>query len=375
MRPARRALVMPSRDYFEGRGQAKLDGTNPVRIGYQQISQRGHILVSRSILLVALVGLSAALCESPAHAADGTERGTFSILFENDLFFDSDSDYTNGVELTYTTAPQDTPAWAVRAAHWLPFFTANTDVRTRYAIGQNIYTPNDLNVANPPLTARPYAGFLYGAFGLVGDTGTHLDQLQLTLGVVGPSSLAEESQKWIHGIIRDRKPLGWSTQLHDEPALLLQYQRSIKLIPPRSLLGLIFDAEPHYGIAVGNVYDYVNVGAMARLGFNLPADYGPMRIEPSLPGSNFFEPNGAFSAYIFAGVEGRAIARNLFLDGNTFQSSRSVDKENFVGDAILGAAITFDRMRIAFTHVIRSREYKTQSKEARFGAVDVSFRF
>jgi hypothetical protein len=74
-------------------------------------------------------------------------------------------------------------------------------------------------------------------------------------------------------------------------------------------------------------------------------------------------------------VEGRAIARNLFLDGNTFQSSRSVDKENFVGDAILGAAITFDRMRIAFTHVIRSREYKTQTKEARFGAVDVSFRF
>jgi lipid A 3-O-deacylase len=324
-----------------------------------------------------LIALAAALSfvAAPASAEDGTEKGTFSILFENDIFFNTDHDYTNGVELTYTTAPQDTPAWAVRVAHWLPFFTANTDVRTRYAIGQNIYTPNDLSLTNPPLTARPYAGFLYGAFGLVGDSGTHLDQLQVTLGVVGPDALAEQSQTWIHGIIRDQKPLGWDTQLHNEPAVIIQYERSVKLIPPQSLLGLIFDVEPHYGIAVGNVYDYVNTGAMARLGFNLPKDYGPMRIEPSLPGSNFFEPNGALSAYVFAGVDGRAIARNLFLDGNTFESSRSVQKMNLVGDFEFGAAITFDRMRIAFTHVIRSREYSTQTKADQFGAVDVSFRF
>ncbi|HEY4264951.1 MAG TPA: lipid A deacylase LpxR family protein [Micropepsaceae bacterium] len=315
-----------------------------------------------------------ALCAS-ARAAEGTEEGTFSVLFENDIFFNTDHDYTNGVELAYTTAPQDTPQWAVRAANWLPFFTAQTDVRTRYAIGQNIYTPSDLNTANPPPTARPYAGFLYGAFGLVGDSGTHLDQLQVMLGVVGPDSLAEESQRWIHGIIHDRKPLGWSTQLHNEPGLIVQYERSIKLIPPRSVLGLIFDAEPHYGLAVGNVYDYVNAGAMARFGFNLPADYGPMRIEPSLPGSNFFEPNGTLSAYVFAGVDGRAVARNLFLDGNTFESSRSVQKMNLVGDVVFGAAITFNKVRIAFTHVVRSREYKTQTQQDRFGAIDLSFRF
>jgi lipid A 3-O-deacylase len=317
------------------------------------------------------------LCASaaPARGEDRTERGTFSILFENDVFFNSDHDYTNGVELTYTTAPQDTPDWAVRVARWLPFFTANGDVRTRYAIGQSIFTPNDISTPNPPPTARPYAGFLYGAFGLAGDSGTHLDQLQVTLGVVGPDSLAERSQTWIHSVIRDRKPLGWDTQLHNEPAIVIQYERSMRLIPPQSVLGLIFDAEPHYGLAVGNVYDYVNLGGMARLGFNLPKDYGPQRIAPSLPGSNFFEPNGALSAYVFAGVDGRAIARNLFLDGNTFESSRSVDKLSLVGDFEFGAAITFDRLRIAFTHVTRSREYKTQTKADQFGAVDVSFRF
>ena len=334
----------------------------------------GHIVKSISVYYTVFAVISG-IFAIPAHAESGTEKGTFSILFENDIFDNTDHDYTNGVELAYTTSPKATPDWAIRTANWLPFFSENTDVRTRYALGQSIYTPRNLTLTNPPLTDRPYAGFLYGAFGLVGDTGTHLDQLQLTLGVIGPDSLADKTQTWVHTIIKDQKPMGWATQLHNEPGLILQYDRSIKLIPPKSLLGLVFDFEPHYGAAVGNVYDYANLGAMARLGFNLPSDYGPMRIEPSLPGSNFFEPNGGLSAYIFGGVEGRAIARNLFLDGNTFQSSRSVDKMNLVDDMVFGAAITFRAIRIAFTHDIRSREYKTQSSPDRFGAVDVSFRF
>jgi len=325
----------------------------------------------RAVLIAAL--LSVAAC--PALAADGTEKGTFSVLFENDIFYSSDHDYTNGVLLAYTTAPQDTPDWAVRTARLLPFFAQDGDVRTRYALGQDIFTPHNLHLANPPPTDRPYAGFLYGAFGLASDTGTNLDQLQVTLGVIGPASLAEDTQKWVHSIIHGADPQGWSTQLRDEPGLVIQYERSVKLIPPQSLLGLVFDAEPHYGIAVGNVYDYVNAGAMARLGFNLPKDYGPLRIDPSLPGSGFFEPTGDIGGYIFAGVDGRAVGRNLFLDGNSFEQSRSVDKLNLVGDLELGAAVTFRAFELSFTHVIRSREYATQKAADQFGAVNLSVRF
>ncbi len=325
----------------------------------------------RAVFIAALLSFAA----SPALAADGTEKGTFSVLFENDIFYNSDHDYTNGVLLAYTTAPQDTPDWAVRTARLLPFFAQDGDVRTRYALGQDIFTPHNLHLANPPPTDRPYAGFLYGAFGLVDDTGTNLDQLQVSLGVIGPASLAEDTQKWVHGIIHGVDPQGWSTQLRDEPGLVIEYERSVKLIPPQSVLGLVFDAEPHYGIAVGNVYDYVNAGAMARLGFNLPKDYGPLRIDPSLPGSGFFEPEGDIGGYIFAGVDGRAIARNLFLDGNSFERSRSVDKLNLVGDLEMGAAVTFRAFELSFTHVFRSREYATQKAADQFGAVNLSVRF
>jgi hypothetical protein len=232
-----------------------------------------------------------------------------------------------------------------------------------------------LALVDPPLTDRPYAGFLYGSIGVVADSGVHLDQLQLTLGVIGPDSLAEDSQNFVHDIIKDREAKGWGTQLHNEPGLIINYERAYKLFEPQSVLGGTFDLEPHYGAAIGNVYDYVNAGAMARFGVNLPKDYGPMRIQPSLPGSDYFEPTAGFGAYVFAGVDGRAVARNLFLDGNTFESSRSVRKMNLVGDVTFGAAVTFDSFRLAFTRVIRSREYKTQSTESQFGAVDLTFRF
>ncbi len=329
--------------------------------------------------LVASGALAAALCIGGALAADEPrpDKGTFGILFENDWFGNADHNYTNGVELNYTTAPQDTPDWLIKTAHWLPFFTATGkgDVRTRYALGQTIFTPLDKTLANPSLTDRPYAGFLFGTFGLVGDSGTHLDQLQFTIGVVGPMALAGETQNWVHGIIGDAKAKGWHYQLHNEPALIIQYERNIKLIPPKSILGLVFDIEPLYGATVGNVYDFAEAGMMARLGFNLPGDYGPMRIDPSLPGSNFFEPTGGISAYVFAGVDGRAIARNLFLDGNTFEASRSVSKFNLVYDYDLGAAVTFNAVRLSYTYVIRSREFKTQPLMSKFGAVALSFRF
>ena len=327
-----------------------------------------------AVLLVSLAAASAARAQAQTNAAPD-EKSAFSVLFENDIFDNTDHDYTNGVELGYTTAPQDTPQWAVDWARALPFFAQSGDVRTRYAIGQAIFTPTDISLANPPLTDRPYAGFLYGTMGLAVDDGRDLDQLQLTLGMVGPASLSGNSQNFVHDLIHDREAMGWHYQLRDEPGLILSYERAVKIIPPQGVLGGVFDIEPHFGAAIGNVYDYANAGLMARFGFNLPKDYGPLRIQPSLPGSDYFEPTAGFGAYVFAGVDGRAIARNLFLDGNSFEASRSVSKKWLVGDLTLGGALVFDHFRLAFTHVVRSREYASQTRPDRFGAVDLTMRF
>jgi hypothetical protein len=311
---------------------------------------------------------------TPVTAADEPKSGAFSIQFENDIFFDTDRHYTNGVALDYTTAPQDTPPWLADFAHHLPFFASTGDVRTDYQIAQDIFTPANTHIPVPDPTDRPYAGYLYVGLGILSNSDTHLDQAQLQLGVVGPASLAQDAQNWVHSILGNQLAQGWHFQLRDEPVANVFYERSWKLIPPRSIFGVFFDLEPHAGIAVGNAYDYVNAGAMARVGINLPDDFGPPRLQPSLPGSNFFEPNGEVSAYIFAGVDGRVVGRNIFLDGNSFQSSPSVDKRVLVGDLQVGAAVQIDRARLSFTHVFRSKEFDTQPSADQFGSVNLTFR-
>ena len=65
----------------------------------------------------------------------------------------------------------------------------------------------------------------------------------------------------------------------------------------------------------------------------------------------------------------------MFLDGNTFSNSQSVDKKTLVGDAQLGVALVFSRFRLAFTQVFRSIEYVGQANADRFAAVSLTARF
>ncbi len=310
-----------------------------------------------------------------ATASEAPKRGTASLIVENDLFYNNDRDYTSGVALMWVSTRGSTPDWAVRFAHWLPWFPKVGDVRHGYVVGQSMYTPSDITLADPPLDDRPYAGFLYGTIGLGVETGRQLDQLALTLGVVGPASNAEETQKFVHKLIDSPEPQGWDTQLENELGLLLTYQRSWRQWRTRTLAGLEVDLTPHVGGALGNVYTYANTGLMLRYGRRLSLDYGPPRIQPSVPGSGMFVESKQFSWYLFAGLEGRAVAHNIFLDGNTIQDSRSVDKEPLVGDLQWGIVLAGRKARLGYTHVVRTREFESQDGSSEFGAVSLSLSF
>src|SRR5690606_26093169 len=133
---------------------------------------------------------------------------------------------------------------------------------------------------------------------------------------------------------------------------------------------------PHLGGALGNIYTYGAGGFTLRFGEDLPDDYGPPRIRPALPGSDYFRPIDWFGWYFFAGAEGRIMARNIFLDGNTFKDSHSVDKRPFVLDLQAGLAINLGgRVRLAYTHLWRSKEFKGQDAAHQFGTLSLSVRF
>jgi lipid A 3-O-deacylase len=305
------------------------------------------------------------------------ELGTLSLVVENDLFVDRDRHYTNGVRLSWLTPLGKEPGVVKDAARMVPMFAGAQDIRVEFALGQSMFTPTDTSQRIPDPNDRPYAGWLYANVGVVAETGRRLDQMALGIGIIGPASLAEQTQKFVHDLRNFDKPRGWDSQLENEPTIQLTWQSSWRALVSGPLFwGFGFDATPHAGVAIGNVFDYVNGGVTLRLGQNLPDDFGPPRVEPSLPGSGFFKSaDSRFGWYLFAGVDGRAVARNMFLDGNTFRDSPDVDSKPFVGDLQLGFAVVIDDVRLAYTHVFRTREFDGQNRPDKFGAISVSTRF
>jgi hypothetical protein len=111
-----------------------------------------------------------------------------------------------------------------------------------------------------------------------------------------------------------------------------------------------------------------------RIGLGLKEDFGPPRIRPSLPGAGYYQSEDVH-CYLFAGGEGRAVLHNLFLDGNTFTDSHSVDKKPFVGDVQVGLALQISRLRVTYTQIYRTKEYDGQDSADQFGALSLSYAF
>lgn len=302
-----------------------------------------------------------------------------TAVYENDLIGSGDDEYyTSGVRISYLDLNAKFPEFANDLDDIIPTFSINDTSSIFYSIGQNIYTPADITVANPDSEDRPYAGYLYASMGMFSVTGDHADELEVSLGVVGPSSLGEQTQKFIHSHVTDSDiPKGWSHQLKDEPALTLAWQRSWPAFYTFDTGYLGATLSPYAGVTLGNVYDFVNGGISIRIS---PRDEiwqdTPVRVRPAMPGTGYFElPADKWSWYLFGGIEGRAVARNIFLDGNTFRDSPSVDKEYLVGDANAGIAFTYDKLRLSYTLVYRTKEFEDQEDASVFGAMSVGYRF
>lgn len=330
-------------------------------------------------LAAALLG--AAFLVSAAQAGDilpqdkSDDSHNFSFTLENDLFSDSDRHYTSGIRFSYLPPETSLPEWMDESIGSLPLFDPDGQKRLSFNFGQTMYTPQNIRRTVPDPTDRPYAGWLYAGIGILSDTGKQLDQLDLTVGVIGPASLAADTQKFVHDVTGADMPRGWSAQLKNEPGFMASYERKWRGLYELSPFGLGADFTPHVGASVGNVFTYAAAGTTLRIGQDLPADYGPPLIRPSSAGSDFFIPTNHFGWYLFAGIEGRAVARNIFLDGNSFANSASVEKENFVGDVQFGLAITFNDVRLSYTHVFRTEEFVGQDYGDTFGALGISMRF
>jgi hypothetical protein len=203
-----------------------------------------------------------------------------------------------------------------------------------------------------------------------------LENLELQLGVVGPAAFGKEIQNDWHQLIGIRKARGWGNQLQNEPGVVLSYERLWRL-PILGDAGAGVDIVPQLGGSAGNVFTFAEAGALLRFGKNLGTDYGPVRVRPALSGTDYFDADGLdgpVGVYGFIGVQGRAVAHNIFLDGNSFRDSRDVDKEPLVADFLVGFSLFWSSsLRIDVSAVRRTREFEGQSHPDVIGSAAFSF--
>lgn len=327
--------------------------------------------------------------EDGAGIPNGTARlaGTFTFYFENDWFGGTDRHYTNGLKFSWMSADLadwGQQGWRQSFLEALPFVNRpGAQKNLGFAFGQNIYTPRDQDAFVPDPTDRPYAGWSYLEFTFLSKTGRIADTVVIQLGMIGRHSYAQDAQRVMHEWLNDSRPNGWEYQLHDEVGLNVIFERKWRLYG--RTIGDTFgvDLIPHAGLSVGNVQTHANLGGIVRFGINLPSDFGVELIRGGGGASSPIDdrdprvaPDRSWSLFVFAGADGRAVARDIFLDGNTFRDSPSVDKRNFVADLSYGVGLIAGRWQLTFTQVSRTREFETQvQKYNEFGSVTLSCAF
>lgn len=216
----------------------------------------------------------------------------------------------------------------------------------RLGAGQEIYTPRH-DGPEPVPGERPYAGWLYAAAALdLSDPDGTGHTFALELGLTGPAALGEPVQNGFHHLVGSTPQEGWDHQLATELAGSARYRASWA----RRHRGLL--VVPHAEVEVGTLRTGGAAGLAARVG-------APER------GSGWFAEGE---------VRQEWVARNLFLDGNTYQASVRVEKRPWIGAAAAGAGFRAHRWSLKYRYVVRSREYQAQREPHGYGSLVLAWR-
>lgn len=290
-------------------------------------------------LAVGLACLPASAADTPAwnlreQAADfwdelktvvgAGETKRLRIEYENDIFYSTDRNYTNGVRFTWRAGAREAALFDDdNQRPWIPpvRFTAGSDLerrsredricaraaqtpgdreegrpvcfRTIYNFvffGHNLYTPTDIRLAPDriPANERPYAAWGYIGFHreLHASDGRYW-RYGLDIGCVGPCAYGRQLQTWIHEhVTHSPLPNGWGSQIRNEFGMVARFEYARRLwhepLAPfgRSVfrLPLATDLRAHVNVGLGNLQTYAGSGVTARLGW-FRTSYDSLRLD------------------------------------------------------------------------------------------------
>jgi len=327
------------------------------------------------ILVSVLLTASGHAAETPPALPMDLRGSEIQVFIENDSFRSSDQYYTNGIKIGGGIPADKVSKLFTRPPNaLLDAITEGASNHFGLFIGQNMYTPRDITVAAAQPNDRPWAAWLYAGAVAQSVKDDRLHTVEMDLGMVGPPALGEPVQKFWHDLVNAAEPNGWDNQIRAEPGFMIAYLHKRRYGDSNGL-----QLVPHAGATIGTIMTLARAGGIVRFGQNMTG-FGPDSIEPGgamLKNARRQQDEGRTQPYewfAFAGVDGRLVAHNIFIDGSLFRDGPGIASDSKVYDLTAGLSARIDKLRLSVTRIKRSEEFDGGGKQ-RFYSINIGLEF
>lgn len=328
--------------------------------------------MQKHVTAVAVLTLS--LCGvNPARA----DVDWFTTLWHNDVFLDKDGGgYTNGLYASWFDLSESSdedfkaPFLTRPVNRWLmPAFDGQLQVN-EFTVGQAMMTPKNIKKEVPGPDDAPYAGLLMlrSGYTLVGE---HIsDTVSVTVGIVGPSSRAEEAQRAVHKLVGANEPQGWDYQIKDEPVGQIERTRVWRYGDSDSE-GVGSDVLLIGSGSLGNLGSALGGAMIMRYGQGLESSFGTAA---QIIGrvSNPMAINSGWNVY--AGFGADYVYNQIFVSGGGLRSGQSADLRHDQYAFYAGASYAWSKFSLTFSYVNNSNLDMNSSARQEFGALKLGWK-
>ena len=331
-----------------------------------------------------LVSVGLLLCGAVDCAAQSTPSygGAWTVTLENDVFTSSDNNYTNGIGVSWVSNALDTYDERSIVRRWgefwsfLPFVgkTAPTPMCPgRWPRRCTRRTTSPTRTRRWTTSPTPACCISTACSMPRRDRWAHAWQLRL--GVVGPASQADSTQKWFHERIGADEPMGWHTQLPNEPVINVGYTGTYLLAQGDLPGSASWRVIPMVNAGLGNYFTGAGLGLYGEVGWNLVDAIGGTALRQGFNAASTVGvgPVKGWSVSLSGGVAGYGVAHYLPLDGTVFSDSRSVDTKPFIGMATLGISVRHSSFVFFLGRTYFTKTFDTERKSPEFGTLSFSW--
>lgn len=283
-----------------------------------------------------------------------------SVVFDNDIFNNTDYYYTNGVKISFIS-----PSASNTPLNRILIGKKNADIDLYgFILKQNIYTPTNPDIEDISFGDRPFSAFL--TIGQIRNSYDISNRLaiksNINVGVLGPASLGGAVQSSIHNI----EPIGWNNQIQNN--IVVDYAVEIeKGIISNNNLELNLIAGANIGTLFNNAYG----GAYFRFGNFTPV------YRNILPAKSN-DKRSKFQYWFFISGSTTIVGYDATLQGGLFNRKSQYTLGNneinrLVARASAGLAIYYKSIGVELQNHYLSPEFKN-AYDFRWGRIKITVR-